>query len=423
MTKASRAKGVPVPKNAAKIGRGDTDPGPGESRSLVLSRRSGPVAVLTLNHPPVNVLTGQLLEELADRVLEAAADPSVRVLVIASAMKGFSGGADINAMVKMDRAEASAFSSKGQAVANLLERIPLPVIVAVNGFCFGGGSELSQACDFIVASEDAMFGQPEILIGVIPGWGGSQRLSRLVGAARARRWIMTGEKVPARTAAEWGLVDQVVPPERLMEAAMSVANELATKPAIALAAAKYAINQATDPARLLGLDFERELWGLLFERADQREGMSAFLQKRPADFSDRREREPREPLFPWQRPGNSLEHAREQVYRPSQDITPGPTFGWETGRSDMPSPAEAYRDAGNRALEAFFDWLGTATEAYRSWLRLALHDPGSPYRVHEPASLDPPPPTLSRAGSAPLPRGESRHRQLPLTELMYPAKQ
>jgi enoyl-CoA hydratase len=392
MTRANRAKVRPAPKKAATIGREGNDPAPEVSRSLVLSNRSGPVAVLTLNHPPVNVLTSQLLEELADRILEVADDASVRVLVIASAMKGFSGGADINAMMKMDRAEASAFSSKGQAVANLLERIPLPVIVAVNGFCFGGGSELSQACDFIIASEDAMFGQPEILIGVIPGWGGSQRLSRLVGAARARRWIMTGEKVPARTAWEWGLVDQVVPRERLMDEAMAVANELATKPAIALAAAKYAINQATDPARLLGLDFERELWGLLFERADQKEGMSAFLQKRPPAFSDHRERVPREPLFPWQRPGNSLEHAREQVYRPSREITPGQTFGWETGRSDGTSLAEAYRDAGIRTLEAFFGLLGTMTETYQSWLRLALQDAGSPYRLHESSSPESPSP-------------------------------
>jgi enoyl-CoA hydratase len=389
MTRTNGATVRPAPDNGTRIGREGNDPGEGTSRSLVLDRRSGPVAVLTLNHPPVNVITSQLLEELADRVLRAAADPSVRVLVIASAMKGFSGGADINAMVKMDRAEASAFSSKGQAVANILERIPLPVIVAVNGFCFGGGSELSQACDFIIASEDATFGQPEILIGVIPGWGGSQRLSRLVPTARARRWIMTGEKVPARTAWEWGLVDKVVPRERLMDEAMAVANELATKPAVALAAAKYAINQATDPARLLGLDFERELWGLLFEHVDQKEGMSAFLQKRPPAFSDRRERVPREPLFPWQRPGNSLEHAREQVYRPSREITAGPTFGWETGRSDMTSWAQAYSDAGIRAVEAYFSLLGTMTKAYQSWLRLGLPDSGSPYRLHGSPSPEP----------------------------------
>jgi enoyl-CoA hydratase len=394
MTRANRATVRPAPENGTRIGREGNDRGEGSSRSLILDRRSGPVAVLTLNHPPVNVITSQLLEELADRVLRAAADPTVRVLVIASAMKGFSGGADINAMVKMDRAEASAFSSKGQAVANILERIPLPVIVAVNGFCFGGGSELSQACDFIIASEDAMFGQPEILIGVIPGWGGSQRLSRLVPTSRARRWIMTGEKVPARTAWEWGLVDKVVPREHLLDEAMAVANELATKPAVALAAAKYAINQATDPARLLGLDFERELWGLLFEHVDQKEGMSAFLQKRPPAFSDRRERVPREPLFPWQRPGNSLEHAREQVYRPSREIAPGQTFGWETGRSDVTSLARAYSDAGVRAFEVFLNLLGTMTEAYQSWLRLALQDPGSPYRLHESPSPEPSSPVV-----------------------------
>lgn len=391
MKRSSRASGRGGAESVTRVGRERGDPAPGASPPLVLMRRSGPVAILTLNHPPVNVLTSQLLEELADRALRAAADPSVRVLLIASGLNGFSGGADINAMVKMERPEASAFSSKGQAVANILERIPLPVIVAVNGFCVGGGCELSQACDFIIASEDATFGQPEILIGVIPAWGGSQRLSRLVGAARARRWIMTGERIPARTAWEWGLVDQVVPRERLMDEAMAMANELATKPAIALAAAKYAINQATDPARLLGLDFERELWGLLFERADQKEGMNAFLQKRRPAFSDRREKVAREPLFPWQRPGNSLEHAREQVYHPSREISPGPTFGWETGGSDATSLAEAYRDAGARAFEAFFGLLGNMTATYQAWLRMALGDSGSPYRRHGPLAPEPSP--------------------------------
>ena len=176
-----------------------------------------------------------------------------------------------------------------------------------------------------------------------------------------------------------------------MDEAMAMANELATKPAIALAAAKYAINQATDPARLLGLDFERELWGLLFERADQKEGMNAFLQKRRPAFSDRREKVAREPLFPWQRPGNSLEHAREQVYHPSREISPGPTFGWETGASDVTSLAEAYRDAGGRAFEAFFGLLETMTATYQAWLRMALGDSGSPYRRHGPLAPEPSP--------------------------------
>ena len=167
-------------------------PGP-----LVLVERRGPVGILTLNNPPVNILSNLLLEELASRVVELSEDPSVRVLVITGAGdKAFSGGANIKEMVTMDRAEASAFSTKGQAVANLLERSPLPVIAAIHGFCLGGGCELSQACDFIIATEDAVFGQPEINIGVIPGWGGSRRLTRAVGVTRARRWIMTGEKIP-----------------------------------------------------------------------------------------------------------------------------------------------------------------------------------------------------------------------------------
>ena len=336
----------------------------------MLLEQRGPVALLTLNHPPVNVLTSRLLEDLASHVLQLSDNPSVRVIVIASAMSGFSGGADIKAMVQMDRAEAIAFSAKGQALANLLERSPLPVIVAVNGYCFGGGFELSQACDFIIASDDAVFGQPEILIGVIPGWGGSRRLTRAVGVARARRWIMTGEKIPVKNAYEWGLVDRIVPKARLLDEAMTVAKELAAKPAVALAAAKYAVNDASDPSRLLGLDYERELWGLLFETEDQKEGMRAFLEKRRAVFPDQRDWTRRRTEFPWEAPGNPLETAKVQVYEPNKE----PVGASGQVPFDMLKIAESYRDAGLRAFEAFFAIMRNATDSYRYWGQVALQD-------------------------------------------------
>jgi enoyl-CoA hydratase len=352
-----------VPRSSPRRRRAPRLAPPPPSTDLVTVERRGPVAILTLNNPPVNILTARLLETLATRVLEMADDPSVRVLVLASAMPGFSGGADIKSMVRMDRAEASAFSTKGQAVANLLERTPLPVIVAVHGFCMGGGCELSQACDFILASEDAVFGQPEILIGVIPGWGGSRRLTRAVGITKARRWIMTGEKIPAAAALEFGLVDRVVPRAKLLDEAVALGTELARRPAVALAAAKYAVNQAADPSRSLGLEYERELWGLLFETGDQKEGMRAFLEKRPPAFPDQRDEAHTPAEFPWERPGGPLESARERVYRPELDGLP--TRG--AAPFDLLALAEVYRNAALRAFQAYLTVLRQATDSYQHW--------------------------------------------------------
>lgn len=348
----------------------EPEPGP-----LVLVERRGPVGILTLNNPPLNILTARLLEELASRVLELSSDPSVRVLVIAGAGdRAFSGGANIKDMVNMDRAEARAFSMKGQAVANLLERSPLPVIAAVHGFCMGGGFELSQACDFIIASDDTVFGQPEIKIGVIPGWGGSRRLTRAIGVVRARRLILTGENVSAKTALAWGMLDRVVRESRLMDEVMALAQQLLSKPAVALAAAKYAVNQAADPHRLLGLDYERELWGLMFETDDQKEGMKAFLEKRPAEFPDHRDWTRRRPEFPWERPGNPLEVAKELVYESERDVPLGKDIASGTGPFDMRAMAEAYREAGLRAFQAFFALMRNATDSYRFWAQVALQN-------------------------------------------------
>jgi enoyl-CoA hydratase/carnithine racemase len=349
----------------------EPEPGP-----LVLVERRGPVAILSLNNPPLNILTGRLLEELADRVLELSNDPSVRVLVLAAVGdRAFSGGANIRDMVSMDPAEARAFSTKGQALSLLLERSPLPVIAAVHDLCLGGGFELSQACDFIIASHSAVFGQPEIKIGVLPGWGGSRRLTRAAGVALARRMILTGENIPAKTAFTYGLVDRVVPDHRLMEEVLALAQQLASKPAVALAAAKYAVNQAADPGRLPGLEYERELWGLLFETDDQKEGMKAFLEKRPAAFPDRRDWTRARPEFPWERPGNPLETAKELVYRSEKDLPSRSGDEARTSPSDMLAMAEAYREAGVRAFEACFALLRTAAESYRFWAQVALPKP------------------------------------------------
>ncbi len=344
---------------------------------LVLVERRGPVAIMTLNNPPMNIFTTPVLEELAGRILELTDDPTVRALVLTGGgERAFSGGADIKEMVKMDREEASRHSAKGQAVANLLERSPLPVIAAVHGYCLGGGSEISQACDFIVASDDAVFGQPEINIGVIPGWGGSRRLTRAIGAARARYWIMTGEKVSAEKALQDGLIHRIVPKEQLLDEAVALGQKLATKPAVALAACKYAVNQASDSSRLMGLEYERELWGLLFETADQKEGMRAFLEKRPASFPDQRDWTRRKAEFPWESPGNPLETAKILAYQKSTGPIPpkAPSLLAMKGPYDVMAMAEAYRDAGQRAFETFFALMRSATDSYRTLTSAAIRD-------------------------------------------------
>jgi len=343
--------------------------------SPILIEHRGPVAILTLNRPPINVLSRELLTEFAHRVAELVDDPTVRVLVITSAASGFSGGADIRHMLEMSRGEATAFSSQGQALANLLERAPIPVLVAVHGYCFGGGFELAQACDFIVASEDAVFCEPEIQIGVVPGWGGSRRLTRAVGVARARRWIMTGEKIPAQRAYEWGLVDRVVPRKRLFEETIAFANELAARPAVALAATKYLVTEASDPNRSLGLAYERDLWGLMFERHDQREGMHAFLEKRPPVFTDRLQDEPGLADLPWEVPQSPLELAKGQIERFRHAASPTPPSHTVPTPFDWRAMAEGYRQAGWRAFETFFAMVEEMNESYRFWAQRVLKAP------------------------------------------------
>ena len=252
------------------------------SPDLVRIERKGGTALLTLNAPPLNVLSRPVLEALGARLSEAEEDPDVRVVVIASAFeKAFAAGADIREMSNLNSTQARVHGQRGQSVTRQIERLPLPVIAAVRGVALGGGCELCLACDFIVAGEDARFGQPEINLGIMPGWGGTRRLPRRIGAARARRWIMTGRPVSAAEALSQGVVDQVVPPAEVLPAALRLAEELAAKPPVTLAAAKYAILQSLDPAVDLGLSYELDLWARLFGTEGQREGMRAFLEKRP----------------------------------------------------------------------------------------------------------------------------------------------
>jgi enoyl-CoA hydratase len=251
------------------------------TEELVLFARQGTIAVITLNHPPVNVLNRQVLDRLLARFDEIEADPELRVVIMtSSAPKAFAAGADIREMAPMDSKAAHQHGARGQSVADRIERLPIPVIAAVHGACLGGGCEIALACDFVIASEDATFGQPEINLGVMPGWGGTQRLVRRVGASRARRWIFTGESAAATTAAAEGWVDAVVSRADLGPTARRLAESLAAKAPLALAAAKYSINRAIDRGLPGGLEFELKLWAQLFDTYDQKEGMRAFLEKR-----------------------------------------------------------------------------------------------------------------------------------------------
>jgi enoyl-CoA hydratase len=275
-------------------------------RPLVRAERHGPSLVLTLDHPPVNVLSRAVLEELSSRLKEANSDPAVRVVVLNSAAeKAFAAGADIREMAPLGPDEARVHGARGQAVTRLIERLPLPVIAAVHGVCLGGGCEIALACDFVFATPDAQFGQPEINLGVTPGWGGSQRLPRRIGAARARRWIYTGRSVSAAEAHADGWVDRIVPRTELLPSALAFAEELARKPPLALAAAKYEILRAVDSRIDEDLRYELGLWARLFGSRDQREGMTAFLEKRQLPVRDRSDWEAQSHGFPWAEPTGS----------------------------------------------------------------------------------------------------------------------
>ncbi len=289
-----------------------------DARPLVRSELRGGTALLTIDHPPVNVLSASVLEALAVALRSAEQDPAARVVVLASAAeKAFAAGADIREMQHLDPAGARGHGGRGQALTRQLERLPLPVIAAVHGVCFGGGLEVALACDLIVASEDAQFGQPEINLGVMPGWGGTRRLPRRIGAARGRQWILTGRAFRAPEAEAAGLVSRVVPRSELLPTALALADELAGKPALALAAAKYAVLNALDPGIDEGLAYELDLWSRLFGTPGQREGMAAFVEKRPAKDVGRARWADESTGFPWAGgPASSRERKRIKSREP-----------------------------------------------------------------------------------------------------------
>lgn len=244
------------------------------------------VAIVTINRPgALNCLNRQVIEELFETVERLEGDPSSKVVVITGAgQKAFVAGADIGEMYPMDVMQARAFSRRGNELMLRIENMPKPTIAAVNGYALGGGLELALACDLRVAADTAQFGLPEVGLGIFPGFGGTQRLPRLIGKAKAKELIFTGERISAQKALEIGLVNMVVPAAELMDAVMDLARKIMAKSMVAIALGKQAINKGLDTDLATGCALESEIWCQCFATRDQKEGMAAFLERRQPCF-------------------------------------------------------------------------------------------------------------------------------------------
>ena len=243
------------------------------------------VAVLTMRRPPVNAMSRALMGELEGRLNAAAADAGVRVIVVTSSLPGmFSGGADIRELEGLDPASCAAFVALGQGLFTRMGRLPKPIIAAVNGVCVGGGMELAMACDLRIAAESARFGQPEVNLGVVSGWGGTQRLPRLVGKTRGFEMLLLGEQISAVEARAIALVNRVVPDELLTAETLALAQRLAAKSPVALAKVKESVERGLALPLADGLREEARCYVEAYVCGDAREGIRAFLEKRPARF-------------------------------------------------------------------------------------------------------------------------------------------
>ncbi len=244
------------------------------------------VALVRLNRPKqLNALNGPFMDELCDALDVLDADDAIRVVVVTGSECAFAAGADIGEMASASPVDML----RGNRIAqwDRIRKIAKPVIAAVNGWCLGGGCELAMALDLIIAGEGAKFGQPEIKLGVIPGAGGTQRLTRAVGKGKTMEMILTGDPITAAEAERMGLVARVVPDEVVVEDALALASVIARRSPVALRVAKEAVNAAFELSLTAGLAHERRLFFLLFATEDQKEGMAAFLEKRDPEFTGR----------------------------------------------------------------------------------------------------------------------------------------
>jgi enoyl-CoA hydratase/carnithine racemase len=237
------------------------------------------VGTIQLARPPVNALSAQVSREIGEAVIAAMEDEHVRSVVVTGGNKVFAAGADVKEMRELDASAMQGYIERFQGVFDSLGRLPKVTIAAINGYALGGGCELALACDFRVCAEDSRLGQPEILLGVIPGAGGTQRLPRLIGPAKAKDLVFSGRLVAAQEALHLGLVDRVVPSEEVLDAARALASSFAAGPPIALAAAKRAIDRGLEVDLDAGLLIERQAFSGLFATEDQKTGMDSFVEK------------------------------------------------------------------------------------------------------------------------------------------------
>ncbi|MBI2620521.1 MAG: enoyl-CoA hydratase/isomerase family protein [Ignavibacteriales bacterium] len=250
---------------------------------LLVTKEPAGFAVLQFNRPDVlNALNMRLMEELVDALEQLDRDDEVRCMILTGNEKAFAAGADIKEMA--DASAVDMLIRDQFARWDRIRKIKKPIIAAVSGFALGGGCELMMTCDIVIASESAKIGQPEINIGVMPGAGGTQRLTRAVGKVKAMEMVLTGKTISAQEGLQWGLVNKVVPVEYCLQEAKDLAREIASKPPVAVRLAKEAVLKSFDTTMEGGLEFERKNFYLLFASDDQKEGMEAFVQKRKPDW-------------------------------------------------------------------------------------------------------------------------------------------
>jgi enoyl-CoA hydratase/carnithine racemase len=254
-------------------------------QDIIVKKEEG-IGWITLNRPHrLNTMTLDMMNEFASALSDFESDKEVKCVVITGAgEKAFSAGADVTSFTGITPSMATDASMKGHELTARIEGLGKPVVACINGYALGGGLEISLACDFRIASESAQLGATEIKLGLMPGWGGTQRLARIVGLAKAKELIMLGDRITAEEAHKIGLVNKVVPRDKLIDETKSFAKNFVDGPPVALKAAKHALNYATQVPLDVGLKFESEAFGIVLSTKDVMEGVSAFMSKRKPEF-------------------------------------------------------------------------------------------------------------------------------------------